>query len=116
MPNIPKKFSLAKKWVRTDAWRGYEQPKLAVAGASDTGMASDSPCPSDVSKEEVAKLAAYLKSKGIATKVIGASSSNVFMGKRWIVPAITDYPKAKKLADAWLKEHESDTQLLHGAD
>jgi hypothetical protein len=115
-PNKPNIFSMSTKWVRTDAWRGYEQPVYAIAGVSDTGNWSDSPIPSDKSMEEIKKLQSHLASQGIKTKIAHAQSSNVFMMKHWLVPTIADFDKAKKISEAWLNEHKSDTDAIHGAD
>jgi hypothetical protein len=109
-----KEFDMSKGWVATDGWRGYSQPIYAVAGASDTGMASDSPAPSTTSKKELNSFASYLKKNNITSKKIISRSSNVFMAKRWIVVAPADYAKSKKLFDKYFAENE--TQQLHDAD
>lgn len=108
-------FNLKKGWVRTDAWRGYNQPLYAVGGASDTGMAEDSPAPSDKSKHEVTALSNYLRKNGIPTKKTIAGSSNVFKATRWVVVEPENYSKAKKLADEYIREHQSELSLLDAA-
>lgn len=109
-------FSKKKGWVSTDAWRGYDQPIYAVAGASDTGSWDDSPAPSSLSKKEIGDIRRFLKSKGIHTQEVHGGSSNVFMGKRWVIVPPAEYEKAKRLADNYLAEHDRDTRLLHDAN
>ena len=104
------------KWVSTDPWRGYYQPANAVIGASDTGMWSDSPCPEDEVIAELDKFRDHLKSKGISSVIKAGRSSNVFMVKQWVVVSPWDYSKAKKIAKDYLKEKESETRFIHGAD
>jgi hypothetical protein len=57
-----------------------------------------------------------LKNAGIPSKEAGTSSSNVFMGRRWLIVPSEKFPEAKKIADKWLKEHEADTKYIYGAD
>jgi hypothetical protein len=104
------------KWVSTDAWRGYWQVANAVAGASDTGMYSDSPAPSDKVKKELNDFRDYLKKKGITSRLSSGKSSNVFMGKRWVTVKPSDVPKAKKLFNEYIKKHEANTSYIHEAD
>jgi hypothetical protein len=113
---MAKKFRMATGWVSTDGWRGYSQPIYAVAGSSDTGTWSDSPAPTPTVKKEIADARKFLRSRGISTKASLSHSSNLFMGKRWIVASIEDYEKARKLMAEYLKEHERDTQHIHEAD
>jgi hypothetical protein len=113
---MAKKFLMKTGWVSTDAWRGYSQPVYAVAGSSDTGTWSDSSCPTPDVTKEINDARNFLKSRGISTRETGARSSNVFMGKRWIIVTPEDYKKAKMLMAEYLKEHDSDTQYIHDAD
>ena len=46
-------FLEATHYIRTDGWRGYEEPVYAVAGANNTGDYSDSPCPTDICMTEL---------------------------------------------------------------
>lgn len=68
-----------------DGWRGYSIPILAVAGASDTGGWSDSPCPSSSVEEELKDLQNVYKKHGIYSYLAYTQSSNVFCLKRWVV-------------------------------
>ncbi len=104
------------KWIRTDPWRGYEQPVYAIAGVSDTGMFEDSPAPTDEVTKELLKLKSYLERKGIKTNIYITKSSNVFMRKRWLVTKPKDYKKAKKLANKWIKRMCRRTRYIHYAD
>lgn len=101
-----------------DAWgRGQViQPIYAVAGANDTGSWSDSPCPTVDVNKELAMIKKELAQAGVPTKEFGTHSSNVFMGRRWLVAPIDKFPMAKKLAKKLIKKHESDTKYLYGAD
>ena len=111
-----KTFSTKKKWVSSDAWRGYEQPVYAVAGSSDTGTWEDSPCPTPDVNKEMDMIKRELAQAGVPTKQVGTPSSNVFMGKRWLVAPKENFPKAKKIASQVLKKLESKTKFIHGAD
>ena len=109
-------FSKKTKWVSTDAWRGYEQPVYAVAGASDTGSWSDSPNPSIDVENEMNMIKKELSQSGIPTKEVITRSSNVFMGKRWLIAPKSIYPKAKKKSKDILKKLIKETHFIHGAD
>lgn len=89
---------------RIDGWRGYEWPKLAVAGSSDTGSWSDSPAPSALVSLELNRLKEYLAEHGFSATETFTQSSNVFMIKRWLVVK-KGYDEAKKLAEDWLEQH-----------
>jgi hypothetical protein len=108
------KISTKKKWIKTDAWRGYEQPVYAVAGSSDTGTWEDSPCPSYEVDKELKDFQKFLQEKGIKSKIVNAQSSNAFMSKRWVVAEQDKYAEAKELAKQYLKEKE--TKYIHDAD
>jgi hypothetical protein len=106
----------SKKWIKTDAWRGYEQSSYAVLGSSDTGTWEDSPCPSYEVDKELKDFQAYLRKKGIGSSIKTAQSSNVFMAKRWVVVQPDDFKEAKKLAGQYLKEKKEETKYIHEAD
>lgn len=107
---------IPKRYHRIDAWRGYWIPGKAIAGASDTGMASDSPCPTDRVKWEIRTLQRWLRIRGITTRTRHGSSSNVFCGKRWLcVVDAADFTKAQELAEQWLDQTRNSTYYIHGA-
>lgn len=110
------KISIKKKWIKTDDWRGYEQPIYAVAGSSDTGTWEDSPSPSYEVDKELKDFQKFLQEKGIKSKIVNAQSSNVFMAKRWVVPEQDKFAEAKELTKQYLKEKESETKHIHEAD
>ena len=108
---------MKRRYHKIDNWRGYFIPGTAVAGSSDTGTWSDSPCPSHLVKSEIRRLQREcLRPAGIPSKTRFGTSSNVFCGKRWLCVSAADFPRAKALADAWLKEHRIDTRFIHNAD
>jgi len=110
-----KKYLYAKgKYVATDGWRGYYQSANAVAGSSDTGTWSDSPCPSGEVTKELQDFRDFLKSKNIKSKIVSGTSSNAFMGKRWVTVPEGDVPKAKKLFAEYIKTKR--TSYIHDAD
>jgi hypothetical protein len=110
------KMSQPKRFHRIDAWRGFRIPGNAIAGASDTGMFSDSPCPSDRVKAEIKRFQEEcLKPAGIKSSSRSGGSSNAFCGKRWVLVDDADYPRAAQLAAAWLAEHKYDTHYIHDA-
>lgn len=104
-----KQFDLSQAWVSTDGWRGYNEPKYAVAGANDTGGWDDSPCPSHVA---TAELDAIKKALGkIPHKEVVCDTSNVFCVHRYIVVP----PFYVEQADAIVKGYiaDNDTSLLY---
>lgn len=103
------------KWIRTDAWRGYEQPINAVMGASDTGGWEDSPAPSDKVNSEIDQFRSGLSVAGVKSKVVTTSSSNAFMVKRWVVVDKRVLKKAKEMAKTYLKGNPS-LSYIHEVD
>lgn len=106
-------FSKKLEWVSTDGWRGHEKPVYAIAGASDTGEWSDSPCPTHVVTSELHDLKEHLKEQGIKFREIVTKSSNVFCVKRWIISTIEDFDKAVKIADKWMQKYYKHLNHLH---
>ncbi len=105
------------RYHRIDGWRGFSIPGAAVAGASDTGTFSDSPCPSDRVRAEIDRFRdECLKPAGIKSRVRGGGSSNVCCGKIWVVVAVEDHRKAMALANEWLEQHKHDTHYIHDAE
>ena len=105
------------RYHRIDGWRGYRIPSLVIVGASDTGMADDSPCPSSIVKEEIERFRReVLKPLGIRSRLVRGGSSNVFCGKRWLRVSAEDFPRAAQAAVDWLARHRYDTQFIHEAD
>lgn len=102
-------ISTKKKWISTDAWRGYEQPINAVAGANDTGSYSDSPCPSSVCKEELNRFKKKLKEEKIPFRQMVCRSSNVFCACRYILTHPENRIRAAQIAS----EMSGDTSLLY---
>ena len=111
---VGKVFSMEKKYVRSDGWRGYEEPVYAVAGANDTGGWSDSPCPSDVADAELKAIADALKKEGIKVKQTVCETSNVFCAHRYLIPMIKDVAKARQVVSDFLSNN--DTRLAYLVD
>lgn len=107
---------MKSRYHRIDGWRGYTIPGSAVAGSSDTGTWSDSPCPSD---KVVAELARFrkecLRPAGIRSVMRFGGSSNVFCGKRWVCVSASDWEKANELTTEWLKANDRNTHYIHNA-
>lgn len=99
-------------YVRTDAWRGYSQPIYAVAGANDTGMWEDSPCRSNVRKEEIGDFTKELRKEGIPYKLKWCQTSNVFCVKQFVVVKESDHARAYEIA----KEHELGRSLFYACE
>ena len=93
-------FAPGTAWISTDGWRGYEEPFAAICGANDTGMWSDSPCPSNVREKELKEAAALLKANGIRSRVITTSSSNVFCAHVYLVAKVKDTQAGRDLITA----------------
>jgi hypothetical protein len=104
------------RYHKTDDWRGYEIPYKAVLGSSDTGMWSDSPCPSDKVEAELQDAKKFLEGKGIKASFSSTPSSNVFMVKRWLVVPERQRDVALKLAKQYLDEKKNETQYIHDAE
>lgn len=107
-------FSFRTKYVRSDAWRGYRQPVFAVAGVNDTGMWSDSPCPSNIVGQELRQARGVLRKHGLKSRTTTSRSSNVFCGKRWLVVPEPNLLKAKKVLSR--SGLYSKTRYLYEAD
>jgi hypothetical protein len=106
------KISLKTKYIRTDGWRGYEQPVNAVCGANDTGSFSDSPCPSHVRKAEIGKAVKLLRQNKIPYRTTWCQSSNVFCVHQYVVVA----PEHKETAISLIKPLVDETRLLYVID
>jgi hypothetical protein len=104
-------WNYSKKWVKSDAWRGYEEPEYAVCGANDTGTWSDSPCRSDVAEAELLAAKEILKKAGIQTKKITCKTSNVFCIHHYLIVRPKDKQKAVELMDNYLQD--TYTNLLY---
>jgi hypothetical protein len=102
-------ISTKTKYVRTDGWRGYEQPINAVAGANDTGGWEDSPCPTETCLNELRKVKRALRQAGIKYRSTINPSSNVFCAHRYVVVAEEDRDKALEIVETCLE----DTRLLY---
>lgn len=108
---------MKSRYHRIDGWRGYRIPGLAVAGSSDTGTWSDSPCPSGKVADEIRKLQREcLRPAGIHSRQRYGGSSNVFCGKRWVCVSASDWPKAAPLVQQWLRDNDRVLNYLHDAD
>lgn len=105
------------RYHKIDGWRGYRMPQFAVMGASDTGMAPDSPARTDVAKAEIELFRKdCLRPAGIKSRIDFGPSSNVFCGKRWVTVHSRDFDRAAQLATDWDEKNKRSTQLIHTAD
>lgn len=105
-------FSTETRYVRTDGWRGYSEPKYAVVGANDTGMSSDSPCPTHVNEEELKAIANELKRNGIETKKIVTETSNVFCVHVYLLAKIKQVTQAREIVKEFLANNETRLSYL----
>lgn len=85
---------------KTDGWRGYSIPILALYGASDCGTWSDSPAPSGSVLAELESMRSTFRSLGFKTRLAWTESSNIFMIKRWILIQGRDIERAIKEAES----------------
>lgn len=104
-------WNYSKKYVSTDAWRGYEEPMYAVCGANDTGMWSDSPCKSDIAKSELDAAKLELQKLRIQTKLITCETSNLFCVHHYLIVRPKDKVKADEILSEYYKK--ADTSLLY---
>jgi hypothetical protein len=102
-------ISLKKKYVKTDGWRGYEEPVNAVCGANNTGNWSDSPAPEIVCLAELKKAKDILRQNKIPYKQTWCKSSNVFCIHGYICVHEANKEKAKILLEPLV----NDTRLLY---
>jgi hypothetical protein len=104
-------FIETTEWVSFNAWRGANQPTYAVVGANDTGMSYDSPCRTDVADAELDAIASHLAKRGIKTKHMVCTGSNVFCAHRYLIT----YPHETQLARTIVNEYldANETQLLY---
>lgn len=106
-----------RRYHRIDGWRGYTIPRLAILGASDTGTADDSPCPTPQVLAEIARFRREaLRPAGIRSRSGAGLTTNVFCQKRWLTVAAADFPRAAQLATDWIAEHDHELRYLHSAD
>ena len=106
-----------RRYHRLDGWRGYMIPALAVAGSSDTGTYSDSPCPTPQVLDEIARLRKEaLRPAGIKSRSGFGRSSNAYCGKRWVTVSAADFPIAAQVTVDWLAKNERSTRYIHEAD
>lgn len=108
---------IPRRYHKIDGWRGYFIPGPAVAGSSDAGTWSDSPCPTPLVRAEIRRFQREcLRPAAIKSRTHFGGSSNVFCGKRWVCVDAADWHRAKPLADAWLAANHSSTRFIHSAD
>ena len=101
-------ISLKTKWVRTDAWRGYEEPIYAFAGYNDTGNWSDSPYPTSSGQSSRKKFTAYLRKNKIPFKHTTKKTSNVFSVNHYFVTSSKNVSRAKTLTRQYITETGDD--------
>lgn len=98
-----KTISKKTRYISTGGWHGYVEPVNAIAGANDTGMWSDSPCPTDVCMSELRKVKQILRKNKIRYTSMICETSNVFAIHRYILVAPEDrqqsIPLVKGLID-----------------
>ncbi len=109
---VGKAFDLSRKYVKTDGWRGYEEPNFAVCGANDTGSWSDSPCPSHISESELAGAKKALN--GIPSKLITCETSNVFCVHHYLIVPPAYFAEAKNKVRDFIDNNE--TRLLYACN
>jgi hypothetical protein len=115
--NIGTRTNPKRRYYKIHGWRGYWSPALAVAGASDTGTYSDSPCPSyEVAKELNRLRKEVLRPAGIKSRTRWGNTSNLFCAKRWLVVNRGDFARAAALVEAWLEENRCNTSYIHDAN
>jgi hypothetical protein len=105
-------FDESTTYKATDGWRGYTEPLYAVVGANDTGMYSDSPCPSNVREAELKAIKEHLQKEGIKTKQIVTESSNVFCVHVYLIAKVKDVERARNIVEAYLENNETRLSYL----
>jgi len=102
-------ISLKKTYIRTDGWRGYEQPVNAICGANDTGSWSDSPCPSNTRVNELNKAKKLLRENKISFRQTVCQTSNVFCAHVYLCVLPENKEKAREILQPLVNE----TQLFY---
>lgn len=100
-------FDTSTEWKASDGWRGRGEPVYAVCGANDTGMWSDSPCPSDVCEKELKQVTDILKKRTIPTKIITCETSNVFCVSRYVIVPPKYIDTARSVASEYIDNNYS---------
>lgn len=106
------------RYHRIDGWRGYWIPDGAIAGASNTGMSSDSPCPTTAVLAELRAFAkAVCRKNGIKYRIRAGTTSNVFCQKLYVIVLKKDYERALAFANEWFKTGDyGKTSYIHGCE
>lgn len=93
------KISLRKRWVRTDAWRGYFEYDNSVFGGSILAAMGDPYGESHnrQERETQKKVTSLLRKHKIPYRIAYAQTSNVFSRVYDIVVAPKDVKRAKQL-------------------
>lgn len=106
---VGKIFVKQTQWVSSDGWRGYNQPIYAIAGANDTGMWDDSPCPTIIASKELNGVKEALSD--IPTQEMVCESSNVFCAHRYLIVPPSYVERAKEIVSRYIETNE--TRLLY---
>jgi len=104
-------FSKKITWIATDGWRGYSQPLFAVGGANCTGSSWDSPCPTNITEQEIMLMRSALRKAKINTRLMVCRSSNVFCVDVYIIVKPKDLEQGRAVVKQLLKE--VDTTLAY---
>jgi len=107
------KVSMQKEYVKIDGWRGYNKPKYAVIGATDTGTWSDSPCNSHDVQRDIKIAKKMLKDEGFCVRSATGNTSNVFAGKRYLVVPPEQFERAKEVAKKIDKHKRFDSGCVY---
>jgi hypothetical protein len=105
----PSVFNMKTNYVKTDGWRGYQEPINAICGANNTGSWSDSPCPEKTCLNELNQVKTILMKNGIHYKQVFCETPNVFCMHGYIVVPGRMKKRAKKL----IADLPEKTELLY---
>ena len=108
-------FDTTLQYIKTDGWRGYQQPVYAICGANDTGMFSDSPCPSKDGDEQLRRAVSCL-SGDIPYKIIVTESSNVFCVHKYVIVPPSKIEKSRELFADYFAKEKCDSYLLYSVN
>lgn len=116
LPDLKPATVLLDRYHKTDGWRGYAVPGCAIAGSSDTGMWSDSPCPSDRVEAEINRFREAALEAGFPTALRAGETSNVFCAKVWVTVNARRWHAAARWAAEWIKDNDASLNYLHAAE
>ena len=106
-------FSKETQFIKTDDWRGYDEPIYAVVGWNDTGVSVGSPCPTYTGVAESKLAREILTQNKIKYRSMTCKSSNVFCVHHYLIVPVEQIKRARRIIKEWYEGIEPLTKLLY---